>query len=86
MSVNQTDVKDGRINDELGTQLEALSAQVEAKVERGRNAWAEWQANLSDRTSECLRSIDAEAHSNPWPFVSTAMVFGFLVGTVLGRR
>jgi ElaB/YqjD/DUF883 family membrane-anchored ribosome-binding protein len=86
MSVSNTDLKEGRINDGLGTQLDALSAQVEANIERGRNAWAEWKANFSAKGSELFHSLDEQAHTSPWPLVCGATAAGLLLGALLGRR
>lgn len=80
MSVNQTDLKEGRINDQLATQLDALSAQVEANVERGRNVLAEWKSALSEKSSQFGHTMDAYSHEHPWRMVSSAMVVGLLLG------
>lgn len=86
MSLSETDIHSGRINDQLGSQLEGLSAQMEAGVERGRSVLAEWQANLSDKFSEAASSADQYARENPWPLVCGAMVFGLALGALCGRR
>jgi ElaB/YqjD/DUF883 family membrane-anchored ribosome-binding protein len=86
MSVSNTDLNEGRINDQLGTQLDSLSAQVEANIERGRNALADWRANFPDNVSDLFHSLDEQAHESPWPLVCGATVAGLLLGALLGRR
>jgi ElaB/YqjD/DUF883 family membrane-anchored ribosome-binding protein len=86
MSVNQSDFKEGRINDQLGSQLESFSAQVEANVERGRNALAEWRATLSDKTSECAHIMDRYTHEHPWRMISSALAAGLMFGLLLGCK
>jgi ElaB/YqjD/DUF883 family membrane-anchored ribosome-binding protein len=84
MSVNQKDVQEGRINDQLGSQLESFSAQVEANVERGKNALAEWRATLSDKSSEFATTMDRYTHEHPWRMVTSALVGGLLLGLLCG--
>ena len=87
MSVTQQDVKEGRINDQLENQLESISAQVEARVERGRNAWAEWRETASSRTREVKDSLDTMAREKPWQMVGYAAAVGLVLGWLLsGRR
>jgi ElaB/YqjD/DUF883 family membrane-anchored ribosome-binding protein len=86
MSVSQDDVNEGRLNDQLGSQLEALSANVEAKMEQGRNLWVEWRSNLPGSASDMARALDDQAHRNPWPLVCGASAIGLLIGAILGRR
>lgn len=84
MSVTTEDLKEGKINDQLETQLDALSAQVEANVERGRNALAEWQATLSEKSSEFGRTMDRYSHEHPWRMISSALMAGVLLGLLCG--
>jgi ElaB/YqjD/DUF883 family membrane-anchored ribosome-binding protein len=84
MTVNQSDFKEGRINDQLGSQLESLSAQVEANVERGKNALAEWRVTLFDKTSEFAQTMDRYTHEHPWRMISSALVAGLMLGLLVG--
>jgi len=84
MSVNQNDVKEGRINDQLGTQLESLSAQVEANIERSRNAVADWKASLGESASRAAKTMDRYTHEHPWRMISSALVGGLLLGLLCG--
>lgn len=86
MSVNDTDVREGRINDQLGTQLESISAQVEAGLEHGRNVFAEWQHNFNEQAGRTCRQIDQYARENPWPLVCAAVVLGLLTGACVKRH
>jgi ElaB/YqjD/DUF883 family membrane-anchored ribosome-binding protein len=78
-------MKAGRINDQLGSQLESLSAQVEANLERGRNAWAEWKANLSEESTRAAAAANRYARENPWPLVCAATVLGLVLGAICAR-
>ena len=86
MSVTEQDIKQGRINDQLEDQLESLSAQVEARVERGRNAWAEWRETATSKTRELGDSLETMARERPWQLVGGAAVIGLLVGLLCVRR
>jgi ElaB/YqjD/DUF883 family membrane-anchored ribosome-binding protein len=86
MSVSQSDVKEGRLNDELGKQLESFSAQVEANVERGRNAVAEWRASLSEKSSQFAQTMDRYSHEHPWRMISSALMAGLLLGLLCGAE
>ena len=87
MSVTQQDVKEGRINDQLENQLESISAQVEAKVEQGRNAFAEWRETANARTPEVKESLDTMAREKPWQMVGYAAAVGLVLGFLFsGRR
>jgi len=86
MSVNKDDLKEGRINDQISSQLETMSAQVEASVERGKNALEEWSATLSDKSAELGRTIDRYSREHPWRMVSSALVAGLVLGLLLGCK
>lgn len=78
--MNEESLKDGRINDQLATQLDALAAQVEANVERGRNALAEWKYALSEKSSHLAQTVDRYGHAHPWRMISSAMTAGLFLG------
>ena len=80
MSVNKNDLKEGRINDQIGSQLESMSAQVEASVERGKDALKEWSATFSDKSVELGRTIDRYSHEHPWRMVCAALAAGLVLG------
>lgn len=86
MSVTQQDVKEGRINDQLGNQIESISAQVEAQVEQGRNRLAEWQASARECTRQMKDSLDTMAHEKPWQLVGGAAAIGLVLGLLFRRR
>ena len=87
MSLSQQDVKEGRINDQLENQLESISAQVEARVERGRNAWAEWRESARATTRDMRNSLDTMAREKPWQMVGYAAALGLVLGLFFsGRR
>lgn len=67
----------------LDTQLEALSAQMEAGWERGRNAWAEYRANLSDSANRAVSAADQFVRQKPWAAISAALVGGLLLSALL---
>jgi ElaB/YqjD/DUF883 family membrane-anchored ribosome-binding protein len=84
MSVSTTDLKEGRINDDLETKLESLSAQVEANVERGKNKMAEWRASVSDKTSQFGTTMNRYTHEHPWRMISSGFMAGILLGLMSG--
>jgi ElaB/YqjD/DUF883 family membrane-anchored ribosome-binding protein len=86
MSVSTNDVKEGRLNDDLETQLESLSAQVEAGLEKGRNGWAEWKATASDGTRQAVSAVSDFAREKPWQLVLGATAFGLILGCLLSSR
>ena len=84
MSITAEDVKQGRINDELETKLESISAQMEANVERSRNAMAEWRIAASDKATEVGRQLDAFTHQRPWQMATFALFGGMVLGLICG--
>lgn len=87
MSITKEDVKTGRLNDELGTQLESISAQIEANVEEGRNKIAEWKASAMQTKDQAVQSLQDLAQNKPWQLVASATAVGLLLGLLFaGRR
>lgn len=86
MSMNEKDLNEGRINDQLGNQLESLSAQIEAKMERGRNRFADLKAEWSDKASQFGQTMDRYSHEHPWRMVSSALIGGVVLGMLFGFR
>ena len=86
MSVTEQDIKQGRINDQLENQLESLSAQVEAQVERGRNAWADWRESATSMTREWGDSLNTMARERPWQLVGGAAAVGLVLGLLFSSR
>ena len=84
MSVSTTDTNTGPINDQVGRRLEAISAQVEANIERGRNAMAEWRVSASDRATQLGQQLDLYTHEKPWQMISWAFVGGIVLGLICG--
>ena len=84
--ITREDAKDGRINDQLGTQLEAVSAQMEANLERGRNAWAEWRAAISEQSHRAREEAETMARENPWQLTMSAALVGVVLGVLVSRR
>ena len=80
MSVTKNDLKEGRINDQIGSQLESITAQMEASVERGKNALEEWSATLADKSAELRKTINRYSHEHPWRMVSSALAAGLVLG------
>lgn len=86
MSVSAQDVKQGRLNDELGTQLESLSAQAEATMEEGRNRWADWKATAGDSTHQAVNAMTDLAREKPWQLVLGATAVGLILGLLFAPR
>ena len=84
--MEEADIHAGRINDQLGTQLEGLSAQFEARVEQGRNAMSEWKARCKDQFSLARQHAEESVKERPWQWALGAMGAGLLLGCLLGRR
>ena len=84
--IDPSDVKEGRINDQLETQLESLSAQVEANLEMSRNTLSEWRTHLRDRSARYSRSVDDLVHHHPWEMAAVGLAFGLMLGFLLSRR
>ena len=80
------DAQQGRLNDELGSQLESLSAKVEANFENGRNAWADWKATASDCTRRTISTADNFAREKPWQLICAATLLGVIAGVMCGMR
>jgi ElaB/YqjD/DUF883 family membrane-anchored ribosome-binding protein len=83
--MTDTDVQQGRINDQLGTQLESLSAQVEAKVEQGKNRLNEWKSTIQDRSKQAYSSVDTFTRNSPWKALGVAVLSGWVIGRIMSR-
>ena len=86
MSVTAQDIKEGKINDEIGNQLESLSAQMEAGLEQGRNMWADWRAAAQDTTRRTTEALNNMAREKPWQLVGGAAAVGLLIGVLFSAR
>ena len=84
--IEPNDVREGRINDQLQTQLESLSAQVEANLEVSRNTLSEWRSHLRDRSARYSRQVDDIVHERPWELAIGGLTVGLALGLLLGRR
>jgi ElaB/YqjD/DUF883 family membrane-anchored ribosome-binding protein len=84
--ITQEDAKQGLINDQMGTQLEALSARMEANLERGRNAWAEWRSTLSDSSNRAIDAAEAAVREKPWQVAMGAALVGVVLGYLCSRN
>jgi ElaB/YqjD/DUF883 family membrane-anchored ribosome-binding protein len=86
MSVTTEDVKEGKLNDQLASQLESISARVEANVEKGRNALADLQADAGQRCRELASATNEFVRERPWEVVGIAAAVGLVVGLLCSRR
>lgn len=86
MSVTTEDVKEGKLNDQLASQLESISARVEANVEKGRNALADFQADAGQRCRELASATNEFVRERPWEVVGIAAAVGLVVGFLCSRR
>jgi ElaB/YqjD/DUF883 family membrane-anchored ribosome-binding protein len=67
----------------LDTQLESISAQMEAGFERGRNAWAEYRASMGDTASRAMSAADQFVREKPWAAAGVALVGGLLLSALM---
>ena len=86
MSVTTEDVKEGKLNDQLASQLESISARVEANVEKGRNALADFQAEAGQRCREMASATNEFVRERPWEVVGIAAGIGLVIGLLCSRR
>ena len=86
MSVTTEDVKEGKLNDQLASQLESISARVEANVEKGRNALADFQAEAGQRCREMAAATNEFVRERPWEVVGIAAGIGLVIGLLCSRR
>lgn len=85
MSVSAQDIKEGRLNDELESQLESISAGVEANAEKGRNAWADFKANAEERCREAAEGANSYVRKKPWQVIGVAAGVGLILGLLCSR-
>lgn len=86
MSVTTEDVKEGKLNDQLASQLESISARVEANVEKGRNALADFQAEAGQRCREMASATNEFVRERPWEVAGIAAGIGLVIGLLCSRR
>lgn len=83
--ITEDAAKKGLINDQLASQLESLSAQVEANVERGKNALAEWSATLRDSSARTAHAAEQLVRERPWQVIGALAVLGMVLGALCAR-
>jgi ElaB/YqjD/DUF883 family membrane-anchored ribosome-binding protein len=64
----------------------SAAERVGESFEQGREALAEMQAIVTERTRECVRSTDLYVRDNPWQAVGIAAGVGVILGLLMARR
>lgn len=70
----------------VGAAAASAAQRVGEGLEQGREAFAELQALMADRTRECMHSTETYIRDNPWQAVGMAAGIGLVLGLLLGRR
>jgi ElaB/YqjD/DUF883 family membrane-anchored ribosome-binding protein len=86
MSISEQDIKEGRLNDELASSVEGISARVEAGVEKGLNAWSDFKADATDRCRAMASSTNEYVQDRPWQAIGIAAGLGLILGLLCSRR
>jgi ElaB/YqjD/DUF883 family membrane-anchored ribosome-binding protein len=94
MDDNRSSEKTGhRTADAMGSTIRnageaAASAaeRVSEGLDEGRAALEEWQAVVTEKTRECIRTTDTYVRTNPWQAIGIAAGVGLIVGLLISRR
>ena len=70
----------------IGEAAATAAHQVGERLDHGKEALAEMQSLVTERTRECLYSTEAFVRDNPWQALGIAAGIGMVVGLLLGRR
>ena len=73
MSLNTSDLREGRINDQLERELNA-HPEVTENLEEGKRSFQEWSGKISDYVNK-----------NPWASAAGGFVAGMALGLCLRR-
>jgi len=74
MSINRSDLREGRINDQLERELNA-HPEVTENLEERKRSFQEWSGAISEYVDE-----------NPWTCLAGGIVAGLVAGLCLRRR
>lgn len=69
-----------------GETAAAATQRVSESLDQGKQALADMQAALTERTRECLQNTEMYVRENPWQAVGIAAGAGLVLGLLMGRR
>jgi len=70
----------------VGEATVSAAERVGESLDQGREALAEMQAIVAERTRECMHNTDVYVRDNPWQAVGIAAGAGVILGLLLARR
>jgi ElaB/YqjD/DUF883 family membrane-anchored ribosome-binding protein len=70
------------LNNQLGAQLEALSAQIEAGIESGKYTLSEIKAMIRQKSAQTAHATQEYVRENPWKLVLVGGLFGLCAGVL----
>jgi len=70
----------------MGEAAASAAQKVTESLDQGREALAEIQAAVSERTRECVEATDNYVRENPWQAVGMAAGAGLILGLLMSRR
>ncbi len=70
----------------LGDAAAVAAQRVGESLDQSKEALAEVQALVSERTRECMRTTDHYVRDNPWQAVGIAAGVGLILGLLMSRR
>ena len=74
-----------KLNNQLETGLDALSAQLEAGIESGKYTLAEIKALLREKSANAAHAAQEYVEENPWKLVLAGGLIGLSLGLLLRR-
>ncbi len=77
---------DNNAEQAAGDAAAAATQGVTESLDQGRQALADMQAVLTERTRECLQSTERYVRQNPWQAMGLAAGAGLVIGLLMGRR
>ena len=83
--MNTSRIED-KLNNQLGTQLESVSDQIQKGIQSGKYTLAELQKAVVDKTKYAAKTTDDYVHDNPWTALGIAAGVGLLIGFLANRR
>ena len=69
-----------------GETAASAARRIGATLEHGKEALAEMQSAVAERTRQCMESTDTYVHENPWQAVGIAAGIGLVLGLLIARR
>jgi ElaB/YqjD/DUF883 family membrane-anchored ribosome-binding protein len=75
-----------RTREDVAEDLENITDQIRAGIEKGKYTFSQIQNSVVDRTKQAAEVTDQMVRDNPWGAIGIAVGVGVMIGYLLPRR